>query len=50
MRKHGIVDAQERLIGGSLTPDFVSRFAIVGSPEHCTESRERTFNRSRIGQ
>ncbi|MDR2857948.1 MAG: LLM class flavin-dependent oxidoreductase [Novosphingobium sp.] len=36
MRKHGIHDATERLIGGSLTPDFVRRFAIVGSPDHCT--------------
>jgi 5,10-methylenetetrahydromethanopterin reductase len=37
MRKHGIHDAKERLIGGSLTPDFVKRFAIVGSPDHCTQ-------------
>jgi 5,10-methylenetetrahydromethanopterin reductase len=37
MRKHGVTDAKERLIGGSLTPDFVRRFAIVGSPDHCTQ-------------
>jgi 5,10-methylenetetrahydromethanopterin reductase len=37
MRKHGVHDAKERLIGGSLTPDFVKRFAIVGSPDHVTE-------------
>jgi 5,10-methylenetetrahydromethanopterin reductase len=37
MRKHGVHDSQERLIGSSLTPDFVKRFAIVGSPDHCTE-------------
>lgn len=37
MRKHGVHDSQERLIGSSLTPEFVRRFAIVGSPDHCTE-------------
>jgi 5,10-methylenetetrahydromethanopterin reductase len=37
MRKHGVHDAKERLIGSSLTPDFVKRFAIVGSPDHCIE-------------
>ena len=37
MRQHGVIDSQERLIGGSLTPEFVRRFAVVGSPEHCTQ-------------
>jgi 5,10-methylenetetrahydromethanopterin reductase len=37
MRKHGVHDAKERLIGGGLTPDFVRRFAVVGPPDHCTE-------------
>jgi 5,10-methylenetetrahydromethanopterin reductase len=37
MRKHGVHDAKERLIGGSLSPDFVKRFAIVGPPDLCTE-------------
>jgi 5,10-methylenetetrahydromethanopterin reductase len=37
MNKHGVTHARERLIGGSLTPAFVERFAIVGSPDHCTE-------------
>jgi 5,10-methylenetetrahydromethanopterin reductase len=37
MRKHGVTDAKERLIGGSLTPEFVKRFAVVGPPDHCTE-------------
>lgn len=37
MRKHGHHDSKERLIGSSLTPDFVRRFAIVGSPDHCVQ-------------
>ena len=37
MRKHGITDAKERLIGTSLTPEFVARFAVVGPPDLCTE-------------
>jgi 5,10-methylenetetrahydromethanopterin reductase len=35
MRKHGVTDAKERLIGGSMTPEFVARFAIVGPPDLC---------------
>lgn len=37
MRKHGVHDARERLVGGALTPDFVRRFAVVGPPDHCSE-------------
>jgi 5,10-methylenetetrahydromethanopterin reductase len=36
MNKHGVHDARDRIVGGGLTPDFVRRFAIVGSPDHCT--------------
>lgn len=36
MRRHGEIDAARRIVGGALTPQFVRRFAIVGSPEHCT--------------
>jgi len=37
MNKHGVHDARDRIVGGGLTPDFVRRFAIVGSPDHVTE-------------
>jgi 5,10-methylenetetrahydromethanopterin reductase len=37
MNKHGVHDARERLVHGSLTPDFVKRFAIVGPPDHVAE-------------
>lgn len=37
MTRHGQHDARDRIVGGGLTPDFVRRFAIVGSPDHCTE-------------
>lgn len=36
MTKHGVSQAQDRIIGGGLTPEFVRQFAIVGSPDHCT--------------
>jgi 5,10-methylenetetrahydromethanopterin reductase len=36
MNKHGVHDAQDRIIGGGLSADFVRNFAIVGSPDHCT--------------
>jgi 5,10-methylenetetrahydromethanopterin reductase len=36
MTKHGVHNAQDRIVGGGMTPDFVKRFAIVGSPDHCT--------------
>jgi len=35
MTKHGGVHEQQRLTTGELTPDFVRRFAIVGSPDQC---------------
>lgn len=44
MRRHGEIDAAERMVGGALTPEFVRRFAIVGSPEHCT-ARLRALQR-----
>lgn len=37
MTRHGGVHETERLTRGALSPDFVRRFAIVGSPDHCTE-------------
>jgi 5,10-methylenetetrahydromethanopterin reductase len=37
MTKHGVHNAQDRIVGGGLTPDFVKCFAVVGSPDHCTE-------------
>jgi 5,10-methylenetetrahydromethanopterin reductase len=36
MNKHGVHDAKDRIIGGGLSPDFVRKFAIVGTPDHCT--------------
>lgn len=36
MTKHGVHDAQDRIVGGGLTPEFVRRFAIVGPPDHVT--------------
>ncbi len=36
MNKHGVHDAQDRIVGGALSEDFVRNFAIVGSPDHCT--------------
>ncbi len=37
MTKHGEVNSLDKLGGASLSEDFVRRFAIVGSPEHCIE-------------
>lgn len=37
MTRHGVHDAQDRIVGGGLSRDFVSRFAIVGPPDHCIE-------------
>lgn len=37
MTKHGTVHAHDKVAGATLTPDFVQRFAIVGSPDHCIE-------------
>jgi 5,10-methylenetetrahydromethanopterin reductase len=36
MTKHGITVDKDKVKGGSLTWNFVSRFLIVGGPEHCT--------------
>lgn len=35
MTEHGNIASKERIVGGSLSPDFVRRFAVVGTPEHC---------------
>jgi 5,10-methylenetetrahydromethanopterin reductase len=35
MKSHGDPLTKERLIGASLTPDFVRGFTIVGTPQHC---------------
>jgi 5,10-methylenetetrahydromethanopterin reductase len=37
MTKHGVHNAKDRIVGGGMTPEFVKRFAIVGSPDHCIE-------------
>jgi 5,10-methylenetetrahydromethanopterin reductase len=37
MNKHGGVLEKNKLTHGALSPDFVSRFAIAGTPDHCTE-------------
>jgi 5,10-methylenetetrahydromethanopterin reductase len=37
MTKHAMVNADDKIKGGSLTWDFVRRFAIVGTPDHCVE-------------
>jgi 5,10-methylenetetrahydromethanopterin reductase len=37
MTKHGRVGERRRLIGTSLAPEFVRRFAVVGPPDHCIE-------------
>jgi 5,10-methylenetetrahydromethanopterin reductase len=37
MTKHGGIHEEKRLTQGALDADFVRRFAIVGSPERCTE-------------
>jgi 5,10-methylenetetrahydromethanopterin reductase len=37
MTKHGVLHAQDRIVGGALSEEFVRNFAIVGSPDHCTE-------------
>ncbi len=38
MTKHGVTVDKDKVKGGSLTWDFVSRFAIIGPPAHCIES------------
>jgi 5,10-methylenetetrahydromethanopterin reductase len=37
MTKHSKSQETSRLIGASLTPDFVERFAVVGPPDRCVE-------------
>jgi 5,10-methylenetetrahydromethanopterin reductase len=37
MNKHSDVHANDKVIGESLTWDFVERFAVVGTPEQCTK-------------
>ncbi|MEJ5977549.1 LLM class flavin-dependent oxidoreductase [Novosphingobium sp. PS1R-30] len=37
MTKHGVHDAEDRIVGGGMTREFVKRFAVVGTPDHCTE-------------
>ena len=37
MTKHGMTRSQDRIIGGGLTPEFVGNFAIVGTPDQCTQ-------------
>jgi 5,10-methylenetetrahydromethanopterin reductase len=37
MNKHGKTMESSKLVGASLTPDFIERFAIVGPPDRCTE-------------
>jgi 5,10-methylenetetrahydromethanopterin reductase len=35
MNKHGDLHAKDKLLGASLSWDFIQRFAIVGPPEYC---------------
>jgi 5,10-methylenetetrahydromethanopterin reductase len=35
MTKHAKTAATNKLVGDSLSPEFIERFAIVGPPEHC---------------
>ncbi len=37
MTKHGVHDAKDRIMGGGLTAEFVKNFAVVGTPDQCTE-------------
>jgi 5,10-methylenetetrahydromethanopterin reductase len=37
MTKHGMVQSDDKVKGATLSWDFVRRFAIVGSPDHCIE-------------
>ena len=37
MTKHGMIHSDDKIKGGSLSWDFVRRFAIVGSSDHCIE-------------
>ena len=35
MTKHGGAHQRDRIVGGGLSPEFVQRFAVVGTPGHC---------------
>ena len=35
MNRHGDIGTRERIVSGSLSPEFVERFAIVGPPDVC---------------
>ena len=37
MTRHGKIGLTKKLVGTSIAPDFVRRFAIFGTPDHCTE-------------
>jgi 5,10-methylenetetrahydromethanopterin reductase len=37
MTKHAVILSDEKIRGATLSWDFVRRFAIVGSPDHCVE-------------
>jgi 5,10-methylenetetrahydromethanopterin reductase len=37
MTKHAVTLSEDKIKGGTLSWDFVRRFAIVGSPDHCIE-------------
>jgi 5,10-methylenetetrahydromethanopterin reductase len=37
MHSHGVHDAKNRLLGMTLDREFVRRFTIAGTPDHCTE-------------
>ncbi len=37
MTKHGVHNAKDRIVGGGLSEEFVRNFAVVGSPDHCTQ-------------
>lgn len=37
MTRHADTSSRDRLTQGSLTPEFVARFAIAGPPDHCID-------------
>ena len=37
MNKHGVHEAKDRIVGGGLSEEFVRNFAVVGTPDHCTQ-------------
>jgi 5,10-methylenetetrahydromethanopterin reductase len=37
MTKHGLIHSDEKIKGGTLSWEFVRRFAIVGPPDHCIQ-------------